>query len=66
MNSWDEANLIARLRAIKGKRDVWPLKADPARSSIFDSHRCWKCDDGRKPCAEGAVNLCGYPRALND
>jgi hypothetical protein len=41
-------------------------KAAEGKSGIFRDHRCWKCNDGEKPCVEGAVNRCGYPKARND
>lgn len=43
-----------------------PRESDPTKAGIFRDHRCWKCNDGKKPCAEGSPNLCGYPHARND
>lgn len=37
-----------------------------ARTGMFRLHNCWRCDNGAKPCAQGAPNLCEYPRARND
>ena len=36
------------------------------KSGIFRDHSCWKCNDGEKPCVNGTVNRCDYPRARND
>lgn len=33
---------------------------------IFRDHNCWKCRDGKKPCAEGNYATCSYPHARND
>lgn len=33
---------------------------------MFRDHRCWKCQDGAKPCAQGNPRQCEYPRARND
>jgi hypothetical protein len=36
------------------------------QSTIFRDHRCWKCQDGTKPCAQGHPNRCEFPHAKND
>jgi hypothetical protein len=33
---------------------------------IFRDHRCWKCNDGEKPCVEVDAYRCQYPHARND
>lgn len=33
---------------------------------MFRDHRCWKCQDGARPCAQGNPLNCDYPRARND
>ena len=38
----------------------------PDLQGIFRDHRCWKCNDGEKPCAMGGTHRCDYPRARND
>lgn len=35
-------------------------------STIFRDHRCSKCHDGEKPCAQGSPNRCEFPMARND
>ena len=46
------------------------LSVDPQRhakgTGIFRDHRCWKCEDGERPCAQGHPHRCDYPRARND
>ena len=42
------------------------MGGDPTKTGIFRSHRCWRCDDGAKPCVRGTPNLCDYSRARND
>lgn len=55
----------------KGRRR-WPLGAtDPytnpePRHPMFRDHRCWKCNDGEKPCAQSRPGICEYPHARND
>lgn len=41
---------------------------DPTKEGIFRDHRCWKCNDGEKPCVRkgGHSHLCEYPHARND
>lgn len=43
--------------------------ADAARriygDPIWRDHTCWKCNDGKKPCPQGARVGCGYPVARN-
>lgn len=36
------------------------------QSTIFRDHRCWKCKDGTKPCAQGHPNRCEFPHAKSD
>jgi hypothetical protein len=49
---------------------IWPLvdsrEPDPTKQGIFVYHRCWKCDDGKKPCVQGSPRNCEYPRARDD
>jgi hypothetical protein len=57
-----------------GTGDLEPLpiaRSDPrdpgqTKTGIFRDHRCWKCNDGAKPCANGSPSRCDYPRARND
>ena len=35
-------------------------------AGMFRDHRCWKCDDGTRPCVSGDPRQCDYPRARND
>src|SRR5262245_16969093 len=39
--------------------------APPPKHSMFEDHRCWKCQDGAKACCEGNPARCDYPRARN-
>lgn len=59
------AILDAHLSAAR-LHDRDPREPDPTRDGIFRDHRCWRCQDGAQPCAEGAANRCSYPRARND
>lgn len=44
-----------------------PRDPDPSREGIFRDHRCWKCNDGERPCTDkDSGNVCPYPRARND
>lgn len=43
-----------------------PRDADYSRPGIFATHNCWKCDNGKKPCANGNPNRCDYLHARND
>lgn len=43
-----------------------PRDPDHSRSGIFVYHNCWKCQDGKKPCANGNPSRCEYPHARND
>lgn len=43
-----------------------PREPDHSKSGIFVLNRCWKCNDGQKPCARGGTHLCDFPRARND
>lgn len=35
-------------------------------TDIFAYHRCWKCDDGARPCVNGSPNRCDFPRARDE
>jgi hypothetical protein len=39
---------------------------DRAAEGIFQTHRCWRCNDGKKACVEGGHRNCTYIRARND
>lgn len=39
---------------------------DHTRTGLFVYHDCWRCGDGKRPCAQGAPTRCDYPRARND
>jgi hypothetical protein len=39
---------------------------DPTKTGIFRDHRCWRCNDGEKPCVQRYPNQCEYPHARND
>jgi len=39
---------------------------DHSREGYWRYHRCWKCDNGRKPCPQAGQGGCEYPRARND
>jgi hypothetical protein len=45
-------------------------RADPftdlSKTGIFRDHRCWKCNDGERPCVQSRPGLCEYPHARND
>lgn len=43
-----------------------PRDPDPSREGIFQYYNCWKCDNGRLPCACGTPTKCHYPHARND
>lgn len=43
-----------------------PRDPDHSKEGIFVYHRCWKCGDGERPCAQDNPNNCEYPRARND
>jgi len=45
---------------------VFPDPQPPYMGGIFRDHRCWKCNDGERPCVNGHPNRCEYPRARND
>lgn len=45
---------------------VDPRDPDPSRPGIFRDHNCWKCQDGKLPCAKGHTLNCEYPHARND
>lgn len=36
------------------------------RHPMFRDHRCWKCNDGERPCAQTRPGVCEYPHARND
>jgi hypothetical protein len=35
-------------------------------SGFFELHRCWRCDDGAKLCAQHGYWRCEFPHARND
>lgn len=43
-----------------------PRDPDYSRSGIFQTHNCWKCANGAKPCVSGSSRQCEYPHARND
>lgn len=43
-----------------------PRDPDPTREGVFRHHDCWACQNGTKPCRQGAPNRCDNPRARND
>jgi hypothetical protein len=43
-----------------------PREPDLTKQGIFILHRCWKCDDGKKPCVQSNPRTCEYPRARDD
>jgi hypothetical protein len=46
---------------------ITPAGTQPTQPlGIFHLHRCWKCQDGAKPCVNGSPNRCEYPHAIND
>jgi heat shock protein HspQ len=47
-------------------RKLDPRDPDPSRPGIFRDHNCWRCRDGKLPCAQGHPNRCGNPIARND
>lgn len=54
---------------MKGKEatpPVDPRDPDHSRSGIFVHHNCARCDNGTKPCVQGASHQCEYPHARND
>lgn len=42
------------------------MAPDYSRTGIFQTHNCWKCADGTKPCVQGGPHRCEYPHARND
>lgn len=77
--AWDnqfaesEEERNARLAAKRRERLVYDASrrtivrdADPTKTGMFVLHRCWKCNDGEKPCVVGEPHQCEYPRARND
>jgi hypothetical protein len=49
-------------------RQIRKLVLVPAReqSTIFATHRCWKCSNGTLACVAGHPHNCEYPHAKND
>ncbi len=43
-----------------------PRDPDYSREGMFQTHNCWKCNDGAKPCVAGSPLQCEYPHARND
>ncbi len=60
---WDGMH-VAIAKATEGRTD--PREPDYSRPGLFATHNCSRCDNGRKPCAQGAPNRCDNPRARND
>ena len=56
--------LVSRLHSLEYQEKF--MGPDPTKKGMFRDHRCWKCDDGRLPCAEPNQGGCSYPRARND
>lgn len=73
---WREAYQELRHRAHKALAETEPQPEhkesidlrdpDYSRKGIFQTHNCWKCDSGKKPCAHGNPHNCEYPHARND
>ena len=57
---------MTHTETIDANRKLDPRDPDPTRSGIFRDHNCWKCLDGKVPCATGNPNQCRYPHARND
>lgn len=57
-------------RADHARKMVISAEPDPFYRSdlqgIFRDHRCWKCNDGEKPCVKGNPRDCETLRARND
>lgn len=58
--------LIDIARAGMNEPKLDPRDPDPSREGIFRYHNCWKCQDGKKACVNGAPSRCEYPHARND
>ena len=57
----------ARLIALEAKWSAQdPRDPDYSRSGMFQTHNCWKCGDGARPCVAGGPHRCEYPHARND
>lgn len=43
-----------------------PRDPDYSREGIFQTHNCYECEHGKKPCPYGNPHQCEYPHARND
>lgn len=39
---------------------------DYSRTGLFQTHNCWKCKDGERPCVNGSPSRCDNLHARND
>jgi hypothetical protein len=54
-----------RLVYDRGRRTI-VMVSSPAKTGVFVLHRCWKCNDGERPCVAGNPRQCEYLHARND
>lgn len=61
------ARLAAKRRLVydKSKRTIVSA-TDPTKTGMFVLHRCWKCNDGERPCVAGEPRQCEFPHARDD
>ena len=68
-NPFDEAARVERMRAENARKlqaDFEKAMApDYTREGRFQTHNCYACDHGKKPCV-GEKPVCQYMRARND
>jgi hypothetical protein len=50
----------------KAAEAIDPRDPDYSRPGIFADHNCWKCKDGKLPCAKGNPRSCENLHARND
>lgn len=46
-------------------KPVDPRAPDQTREGLFQTHDCWRCEHGKKPCPNGQPSRCDYPIARN-
>lgn len=46
--------------------EAWFRLPTAPADGMFRDHRCWRCQDGDKPCVAGNPRRCEFPHARND
>jgi len=54
----------ARARQQEAPKDA--REPDHTKKGMFVLHRCWKCNDGARPCPQGNPRQCEFPHARDD